>query len=101
MMSVPLVPASPPGRRRVAPDFGAIDGTALADVLGALLTIALILAVATIVVCAVVWAFAEHAGHWQHAGRARAGLLTALGAAAVTGGALAWANWLLGLGATL
>ena len=40
-------------------------------------------------------------GSWQAAGKGKTGLFVALGGAVLTGGALAWANWLLDLGASL
>jgi len=86
----------------VFPDFGAVAAAGqLSAVIGALLTIVLITAVMMLIVCAVAWAFAASHGHYQLASRARAGLLTALGAAALAGGAVAWLNFLLGVGATL
>jgi hypothetical protein len=54
-----------------------------------------------LVVCGTTWAIASANGSWQAASRAKTGLLVALGGAAFTGGALAWANWLLDIGASL
>jgi hypothetical protein len=86
----------------VAPDFGAVAATGdLAGVIGALLTIALIVAVATLIVCSVTWAIAASTGAWQVTARARTGVFVALGGAALTGGGLAWLNWLLNTGAHL
>ncbi|QAY64809.1 hypothetical protein ET495_08245 [Xylanimonas allomyrinae] len=69
--------------------------------LGALLTVALLVAVAVLIVSATAWAIATAAGSWQGAARARAGVLVSLAGAALTGGALAWTNWLLDTGAHL
>lgn len=85
----------------VIPDFSAVDGTGIYAVVGALLTVALITAVATLVVCAVWWAIAVHSANWHQAGRARFGVLVSLGGAALTGGTIALANWLLSLGVGL
>ena len=86
----------------VSPDFGAVAATgALAQIVGALLTVALISAVGMLIVCAVTWAISSNAGSWHTAARARTGVLVALGGAALTGGALAWANWLLHTGTSL
>jgi hypothetical protein len=85
----------------VAPDFSAIAGTATPDVVGALLTIALVTAVAMLVVSAATWAVAASSGSWQIVGKARAGVLVALGGAALSGGALAWTNWLIHTGTQL
>ena len=40
-------------------------------------------------------------GSWQTASKGKSGLFVALGGAVLTGGALAWANWLLDVGAKL
>lgn len=86
----------------VGPDFGAVGGSGqLRQIVGALLTFGLLTAVLMVVVCAATWAVASSNGSWQAAGKAKTGMLVALGGAVLTGGALAWANWLLDLGATL
>ena len=86
----------------VYPDFGAVgDGGTLADVIGALLTIVLIVAVLMTVICAVTWALAAANGHVQTATRARVGVWIAVGSAGMAGAGLAWTNFLLGVGAGL
>ena len=86
----------------VGPDFGAVGGSGqLRQIVGALLTFGLLSAVLMVIVCAATWAVASSNGGWQAASKAKTGMLVALGGAAFTGGALAWANWLLDLGATL
>jgi len=86
----------------VGPDIGAVGGSSqLRAIVGALLTYGLIIAVLMVIVCAATWSIASAQGSWQTATKAKAGLFVALGGAALTGGALAWANWLLDVGATL
>lgn len=86
----------------VGPDFGAVGTSGqLRRIVGALLTFGLLTAVLTVVICAAAWAIASSSGSWQSAGKAKTGLFVALGGALCTGGALAWANWLLDIGATL
>lgn len=86
----------------VFPNFGAVAGSGeLKQVVGALLTVGLTTAVAMLVVCAAAWALASAHGSWQSAARAKSGLLVALAGAALTGGALAWTNWLLDVGSRL
>ena len=86
----------------VGPDFGAVAGSGAFDrVIGALLTVALISAAGMVVVCAITWAISSTTGNWQSAARARTGVLVAAAGAALTGAALAWANWLLHTGAAL
>lgn len=86
----------------VGPDFGAVGGSSqLRAIVGALLTYGLITAVLMVVICAATWALGSANGSWQTASKAKTGLFVALGGAALTGGALAWASWLLNVGATL
>lgn len=88
--------------RGVYPDLGALAGAdTLADVAGALLTIALVVAVVMLLVCAITWAIATANGNVPEATKARAGLLVAVGGAAQAGAGVAWINWLLDVGATL
>ncbi|MEU4360349.1 DUF6112 family protein [Promicromonospora sp. NPDC023987] len=83
----------------VAPDFSAVTGTSFPEVLGALLPIALITAVAVLVVSAFAWGVAAGLGNWQTVAKARIGVLVAMGGAFLSGAGLAWLNWLLETGA--
>ena len=86
----------------VGPNFGAVGGSSqLRAIVGALLTYGLITAVLMVVVCSAIWALSSSSGSWHTASKAKVGLVVALGGAVLTGGALAWANWLLDVGATL
>lgn len=86
----------------VGPDFGAVGGSSqLRAIVGALLTYGLIISVLMVVACGATWAVTSSSGSWHAASKAKAGLFVALGGAALTGGALAWANWLLDVGAQL
>lgn len=86
----------------VAPDFGAVGGAAdLRAIVGALLTYSLIIAVLMLIISAASWAIASNSGSWHTAQKAKLGCLVALGGATLTGAALTWANWLLGVGAHL
>lgn len=86
----------------VRPDFGAVGGSSqLSHTVGALMTYGLITAVLMVVICAATWVLGSANGNWQTASKGKAGLIVALGGAVLTGGSLAWANWLLDFGATL
>lgn len=86
----------------VFPDFDGLSGISdLRQVAGALLTFVLIVAVLMLVVSAVIWAVAAANGNYAAAGKARTGVLVALGAAALAGGGVAWLNWLINLGRQL
>ncbi|KFI81933.1 DUF6112 family protein [Bifidobacterium psychraerophilum] len=83
----------------VFPDFGGLSGIdSLKDVVGALLTITLIAAVAALVVSGVVWAFGVSTGNYRLASRGRTAVLVALGVAVMAGGGVALLNWLIGVG---
>ncbi|MFT3889954.1 MAG: DUF6112 family protein [Arachnia sp.] len=86
----------------VFPDFGGLGGIGdLRAVVGALLTFVVIVAVLVLIVSAIIWAFASANGNYASAGKARTGVLVALGTAAFAGGGVAWMNWLIGLGQQL
>lgn len=86
----------------VGPDFGAVGGSSqLRSIIGALLTYGLIISALMVIVCAATWAVGSSNGSWQTASKAKTGLFVALGGAVLTGGALAWANWLIDLGGRL
>ena len=86
----------------VGPDFGAVGGSSeLRRIVGALLTYGLLVAVLMLIVCGAGWAISSANGNWQSASKAKTGLVVALFGAVLTGGALAWANWLLDVGASL
>lgn len=89
-------------QRAAGPDFGAVGGSAdMRSVIGALLTYGLMFACLMLIISAAAWAISSSNGSWQSAAKAKAGVFVALGGAALTGGALAWANWLLDVGAAL
>ena len=86
----------------IFPDFGAVGGQAeLRAIVGALLTIVLILAVLMLVICAAVWAISSANGNITSAVRARTGFLVSVGAAALAGLGVTWVDFLLGVGASI
>ena len=85
----------------VGPDFGAVTGSHLYPIIGSLLTIALVIAVAMLAICAFAWAIASASGNWQVTSKARTGVLVCIAGAVVVGGALTWTNWLIDLGHSL
>lgn len=86
----------------VGPDFGAVGGSSdLGRMVGALLTYGLLVAVLMLILCAAGWAISSANGSWQTTSKAKTGLLVSALGAVLTGGALAWANWLLDVGASL
>lgn len=86
----------------VYPDFGGVGGQhALTGIVGALLTITLIIAVLLLIVCAITWAIATTTGNHATATKARTGLWVCAGAAVLAGAGVAWLNFLLHLGHSL
>lgn len=86
----------------VVPDFGAVAAAdELGQIIGALMTIVLVLAVLTLLVSAAVWAISASTGNYQGAARGRIGVLVAVLTAMVTGGGIAWANFLIATGESL
>lgn len=87
---------------RVGPDFGGVGGSGpLAEIVGALLTVVLVVSVAMLVVCAIGCAIGSASGNYQTVARARGGLWVAIGAAALAGGGVSWMNFLLRTGSSL
>lgn len=86
----------------VFPDFGGLSGIGdLKVVIGAMLTIILIVAVLMIIVSAIIWAISTSTGNPSVAAKARAGVFVALGAAILAGGGVTWLNWLIQVGEQL
>jgi len=85
----------------MGPDFSAFDGTSIEAVIGALLTIVLIAAVASLVIAAIIWAIGTGTGNWQLAAKGRLGTLVALGTGAAAGAGVAVVNWLIHLGSRM
>lgn len=86
----------------VFPDFGSMSGIGdLKVVIGAMLTIILVVAILMIIVSAIIWAISTSTGNPAVASKARAGVFVALGAAILAGGGVTWLNWLIQLGEQL
>lgn len=86
----------------VFPNFDGLGGIGdLKTVVGAALTIVLVIAVLMIIVSAIIWAITTGTGNTSIATKARVGVLVALGAAVLAGAGVAWINWLIHLGQQL
>ena len=86
----------------VYPDFDAVGGrSTLIGIVGALLTITLIVAVLMLIICAIVWAVSSSTGNITASTRGRVGVFVSIGAAALAGAGVAWLNFLLRVGTTL
>lgn len=86
----------------VFPDFGGLGGIGdLKVVIGAMLTIILLVAVLMVIVSAILWAIASSTGNPSLVSKGRTGVFVAAGATALAGGGVAWMNWLINLGGQL
>lgn len=83
-------------------DFDGLGGIGdLSQVIGALLTIVLIVAVLMVIVSALCWALGAPHGNHALAVKGRVGVLVGVGAAVLAGAGVAWVNWLIVLGRQL
>lgn len=86
----------------VFPNFDSLGGIGdISTVIGAMLTVILIVAVLMLIVCAIIWATAASTGNPGLSSKGRTGVLVAIGAAALAGAGVAWINWLVNLGGQL
>lgn len=89
-------------RAGVHPDIGALTGaSALAEIVGSLLTLALVVACLMLLISAISWAVSHATGNARGAARGRVGVLVSLLGAAFAGGCVAWLTYLLQVGASL
>ena len=83
----------------ISPNSNGLPGiTALQKIVGAVMTVGLILSVLALIVAAVVWAFGSHSANPHLATRGKTGVLIACGAAILTGGAVAFINFFWNVG---
>ncbi|QAY63235.1 hypothetical protein ET495_08250 [Xylanimonas allomyrinae] len=75
--------------------------SALRDIVGAVMTIGLILAVLAVIVAAIVWAFGSNTSNPTYASRGKTGVIVAVAAAAVCGAAVTLVNFFWGVGQTV
>lgn len=86
----------------ISPNTTGLPGISeLQNIVGALLTLGLIAAVAGLVLSAMVWAVASHSGNVHLVGRAKSGVLVSAAAAMLTGGAVALISFFSHAGAAL
>ena len=71
---------------------------ALHKIVGAVMTVGLMLSVLALIVAAVVWGFGSHSANPHLATRGKTGVLVACGAAIITGGAVAFVNFFWNVG---
>jgi hypothetical protein len=74
---------------------------ALKTIVGAVMTIGLVLAVLALIVSAIIWALGANSANPHLASRGKLGVLVSCGAAAVCGAAVSLANFFWGVGQTI
>lgn len=91
-----------PSAINVTPNTTGLPGISeLQNIVGALLTLGLIAALAGLALSAIVWAVGNHSTNPVLAGRGKTGVLVAFVAAALIGGAVVLINFFAGAGAQL
>ncbi len=83
----------------IEPNADGLPGIAqLRTIVGAVMTVGLILAVLALIVAAIVWAMGANSSNPHLAGRGKTGVLVALGAAILCGGAVTLVNFFWDVG---
>jgi len=86
----------------IRPNSNGLPGISqLKGVVGASMTIGLILAVLAVIVSSVVWALGANSSNPHLAGRGKFGVLVGLGAAIITGASVALVNFFWNVGQTV
>ncbi|WP_419703086.1 DUF6112 family protein [Promicromonospora sp. NFX87] len=88
-----------PGTIDIRPNTNGLPGIPqLREIVGAIMSIGLILAVVALIIAAVIWAFGANSSNPHLAGRGKTGILVAAAAGVVCGAAVALVNfgWDLG-----
>ena len=94
-----LATARVPVGVNVTPNTNGLPGIAqLREIVGAMMTVALILSVLALLVAAIVWALGANSSNPHLAGRGKVGVLVALGAAIVTGASVTLINFFWNVG---
>jgi Family of unknown function (DUF6112) len=83
----------------ISPNSNGLPGIGqLRSIVGASMTVGLILAVLALIVSAIVWALGANSSNPHLAGRGKFGVLIGLGAAIITGAAVALVNFFWNVG---
>ncbi|MGO3363662.1 MAG: DUF6112 family protein [Corynebacterium sp.] len=91
-----------PANIDISPNDSGLPGiTALRTVVGAVMTIGLILSVLALIVSAVVWGFGSNSSNPHLASRGKVGVLISCGAAIITGASVTLINFFWNVGQTV
>ncbi|MET8520839.1 DUF6112 family protein [Nocardioides sp. NPDC004968] len=99
MSHPPHAPTTLAAGVNVTPNTNGLPGIAqLREIVGAMMTVALILSVLALLVAAIIWALGANSSNPHLAGRGKIGVLVALGAAIVTGASVTLINFFWNVG---
>lgn len=99
LRTVTIVMTSLPADISIPPNATGLPGIeALRTIVGAIMTVGLILSVLALLIAAIVWGFGAHSSNPHLAGRGKTGVLVACGAAALCGGAVTFINFFWNVG---
>lgn len=97
-----LLVSLPPQDINISPNSNGLPGIGqLRTIVGATMTVGLILSVLALIVSAIVWALGANSSNPHMAGRGKVGVLIGLGAAIITGAAVALVNFFWNVGQTV
>ena len=95
-------PAILPMDINITPNDDGLPGiAALRTIVGAVMTVALILSVLALLISAVVWGFGSNSSNPHLASRGKLGVLISCAAAVITGGAVTLVNFFWNVGTTI
>ena len=98
-MNLPAAAAQLPLEINISPNSDGLPGIQqLRGIVGASMTIGLILAVLALIISAIVWALGANSSNPHLAGRGKLGVLVALGAAIVCGASVTLVNFFWNVG---
>ena len=87
------------GQVSITPNDSGLPGIAsLRTIVGAVMTIGLVLSVLALIISAVVWGFGSNSSNPHLAGRGKTGVLVACGAAVITGASVTLTNFFWNVG---
>lgn len=97
-----IVPALAPMDINITPNDDGLPGiAALRTIVGAVMTVALILSVLALLISAIVWGFGSNSSNPHLASRGKVGVLVSCAAAIITGGAVTLINFFWNVGGTI
>lgn len=86
----------------IKPNTDGLPGIAeLEDLVGAIMTVGLVLSVLAVIIAAIVWAFGANSSNPHMASRGKTGVLVGLGAALICGASVSAVNFFWNIGQTV